>query len=66
MQQYLGLVRHILDTGTKKTDRTGPGQRALNFPRSRIDASNADGPALTVPMSYELKPELVSSGSLFE
>ena len=25
MQQYLQLMRHVLDTGTKKEDRTGTG-----------------------------------------
>jgi len=25
MQQYLGLLQHILDTGTQKHDRTGTG-----------------------------------------
>src|SRR5436190_13647780 len=37
MQQYLELVRDILDHGTKKTDRTGTGTLSLFGPQLRFD-----------------------------
>jgi len=37
MQQYLGLVRDILDHGAKKTDRTGTGTLSLFGPQLRFD-----------------------------
>src|SRR5438128_9342722 len=37
MQQYLGLVRHILDHGTKKTDRTGTGTLSVFGHQLRFD-----------------------------
>jgi thymidylate synthase len=37
MQQYLALVRHILDHGTKKTDRTGTGTTSIFGHQLRFD-----------------------------
>ena len=37
MQQYLALVRHILDNGTKKTDRTGTGTLSVFGHQLRFD-----------------------------
>jgi thymidylate synthase len=37
MQQYLGLVRHILDHGAKKTDRTGTGTLSVFGGQLRFD-----------------------------
>jgi thymidylate synthase len=37
MQQYLGLVRHILDHGSKKSDRTGTGTLSIFGHQLRFD-----------------------------
>src|SRR5881396_2653181 len=37
MEQYLGLVRHILDHGAKKTDRTGTGTLSVFGHQMRFD-----------------------------
>src|SRR2546423_10601887 len=37
MQQYLGLVRHIIDNGTKKSDRTGTGTISIFGHQLRFD-----------------------------
>ncbi len=39
MQQYLQLVRHVLDHGTKKSDRTGTGTLSVFGPQMRFDLS---------------------------
>src|ERR1700693_57815 len=46
MQQYLTLVRHILDNGTRKTDRTGTGTLSVFGHQTRFDL-NAGFPLLT-------------------
>jgi thymidylate synthase len=39
MQQYLQLMRHVLDTGTKKEDRTGTGTLSIFGYQMRFDLS---------------------------
>lgn len=46
MQQYLQLLRHVLETGTKKSDRTGTGTLSVFGYQSRFDLS-AGFPLLT-------------------
>ena len=46
MQQYLTLVRHILDNGTPKSDRTGTGTLSVFGHQMRFDL-NAGFPLLT-------------------
>jgi thymidylate synthase len=46
MQQYLHLVRHILDHGAAKSDRTGTGTLSVFGPQLRLDLS-AGFPLLT-------------------
>ena len=46
MQQYLHLLRHVLDTGTRKSDRTGTGTLSVFGYQMRFDLS-AGFPLLT-------------------
>jgi thymidylate synthase len=40
MQQYLGLVRHVLDHGAKKSDRTGTGTLSVFGHQLRFDLND--------------------------
>ncbi|WP_340678406.1 thymidylate synthase [Paraglaciecola sp.] len=40
MQQYLQLMRHVMDTGTKKEDRTGTGTLSVFGYQMRFDLSH--------------------------
>ncbi|MDO4693196.1 MAG: thymidylate synthase [Eikenella sp.] len=46
MKQYLDLMRHVLDTGTDKADRTGTGTRSVFGHQMRFDLA-AGFPLLT-------------------
>lgn len=46
MQDYLDLMRHVLEHGTEKTDRTGTGTRSVFGPQLRFDMA-AGFPLLT-------------------
>lgn len=47
MKQYLDLMRHVLENGTKRDDRTGTGTRSVFGPQMTFDLSKGKFPIVT-------------------
>lgn len=50
--QYLGLMRHILDHGDERVDRTGVGTRSVFGATARFDLSDGTAPIITTKRVY--------------
>jgi len=62
MKQYLDLMRHVLDHGHKKTDRTGTGTLSTFGWQMRFDLA-AGFPLLTRRKSISNRSSTSCSGS---
>lgn len=50
--QYLDLMRHILENGDERVDRTGVGTRSVFGATARFDLSDGTAPIITTKRVY--------------